>query len=274
MRLVLVLFLLLPHLLPAQSAKKANQAREAIMAEATALYHTERAAWVGTDAFLAEYKDQSKIGGYVAYLAGGKAYCIFVSNAATPMVLGTIAMPLPVAAETAVLDLTERPLTEDEFTLLAMRNAAVVDMTDNSFSRVPAGANLNIVPFLYEGKRKVYVLAGPEEFGQVYIGNDYLITLNKKHKVKDREALHNTLLKFPYSAEDGSAIEATVHSHVPGKSEFISVTDVCTLLLYAPYLSWTQHTVISEDYVSILDLEKRSLLIITRAAFDRMGGGR
>ena len=273
MRILFILFLLAPHLLPAQSTKKANQARDAILAEATALYHTERAAWVGTDAFLANYTDQNNIGGYVAYLAGGKAYCIFINQAATPMVLGTIAMPLPVAAETAVLDLTERPLTEDEVTLLAMRKAAVADMTDNSFYRVPTGANFNIVPFLYEGERKVYVLAGPTEHGQVYIGNDYLITLNKKHKVKEREALHNTLLKFGYTAEDGSDIKATIHSHVPGKSPFISVTDVCTLWLYAPYLSWKQHTVVSADYVSILDLEKRSLLIVTRAAFDRMGKG-
>ena len=151
MRMLFVLFLLAPYLLPAQSVRKANQARNAIMAEATALYHTERAAWVGSDAFVAEYADQNKIGGYVAYLAEGKAYCIFVNKAATPVVIGTIAMPLPITAETAVLDLTERPLTEDEVTLLAMRKSATTDMTGNSFYRVPAGANLNIVPFLYNG---------------------------------------------------------------------------------------------------------------------------
>ncbi|WP_157500907.1 hypothetical protein [Lewinella sp. 4G2] len=256
--------------LQSQSRKKIDKMEAAIFAEGYALYLTEKAAWNGTDIFLANYADRDNIGGYATYVADERAVCIFVDRAEVPQVIGTISFALDFNGEDVQLDLEPRPLTKDEFALYRLRQAAVVEMESNPIFKPYPNARFNIIPFLYEGNRKVYVLTGPQESGIVLIGNDYLITFDKKLRVKEAKALHASTLEFPYHGEEDTEIKATIHSHTKTSGPYITATDVCTLLLYAPYLSWGQHQVVSEDFVSILDMSKPNLLIMTQQAMDRI----
>ncbi|MCK6607990.1 MAG: hypothetical protein L6Q46_06735, partial [Flavobacterium sp.] len=63
---------------------------------------------------------------------------------------------------------------------------------------------------------------------------------------------------------------ATMHSHLPETGEFITSTDICTLMLYGKLYNLKEHFVISEKYVSIWDCEKDTLNVMTREAFEKM----
>jgi hypothetical protein len=41
--------------------------------------------------------------------------------------------------------------------------------------------------------------------------------------------------------------------------------------LYKEFVEWKQHYVVSKKYVSIFDLEKEELMIMTKEAWDKIG---
>lgn len=47
---------------------------------------------------------------------------------------------------------------------------------------------------------------------------------------------------------------------------FITPTDICTLMLYAPSAGWEWHYVMSKKYISIWNCKENSLLILTQKA--------
>ena len=59
-----------------------------------------------------------------------------------------------------------------------------------------------------------------------------------------------------------------MHSHLPSTGEYITATDICTLMLYEKYPGWKQYYVISPSYVSIWSCEKDELVILTKKAWD------
>src|ERR1700741_3819108 len=63
---------------------------DSITAEGKRLYQSEMASWYGTDIFVANYKDRTKIGGYLSYMDKDTARCIFFSKGDAPVVIGTI----------------------------------------------------------------------------------------------------------------------------------------------------------------------------------------
>ena len=128
--------------------------------------------------------------------------------------------------------------------------------------------SFNPIPLIDGNKRKVYVLTASQKQGSVFIGNDYLLEYNSKNKLKNKTKLHNSLIELPYKAPNGQKVTTTMHTHI--LSNHIESTDICTLLLYKDYVEWSQHYVINKDYISILDLKKENLVIITKKAFDKI----
>ena len=128
--------------------------------------------------------------------------------------------------------------------------------------------NFNLIPIIYKNQRKVYVLTGPQKMGVVVFGNDYEVLFDKNNKITTIRKMHSGILPMNYSEEKET--EASVHSHNATTGDFITVTDVCTLMLYAKFAKWKQHYVISENYVSIWTAEPNSLLILTKKAWDKI----
>jgi hypothetical protein len=99
----------------------------------------------------------------------------------------------------------------------------------------------------------VYLLTGPRESGIVPIGNDYLLTFSPDGKLRRTERLHNSYLPMGKQADKGE-IKALLHSHLAAHP-YITASDICTTLLYRDQVSAHQHYVISDEYVSILDID-------------------
>ena len=61
-----------------------------------------------------------------------------------------------------------------------------------------------------------------------------------------------------------------MHSHLPETGDFITATDICTLMLYEKFAKWKTHNVVSEKYLSIWNCETDKLSVITLDAVEKI----
>lgn len=238
-----------------------------IETEGKTLFRSEMASWHGTDLFLSKYTNMENIGGYLSYEEKDEMRCIFFTHEDQPKVIGTIRFDAEFKNQPE-LDLSERALSKNEKDYYDIRLEALAAIQRDTFFAMYENTNLNIVPIIDGKEKRVYVLTGPLAGGVALFGNDYLLEFNEKNELVSQERLHNSLISVEYDGEMTSV--AAVHSHVIPAHEFMTPTDVCTLMLYAPYTSWESHYVISENYVSIWDAKSNSLEIVTKESFDKM----
>jgi len=111
-------------------------------------------------------------------------------------------------------------------------------------------------------------MTGPSKVGVVLFGNDYLLTFDKNDNLTAKKAIHRNLI--PIHFEENMEVEASVHSHSRETGDFITPTDVCTLMLYGRYAQWKKHYVMSARYVSIWDCEQETLRIVTTEDFEKI----
>jgi hypothetical protein len=250
-----------------------NKESEKILNEGKLLYRMEKGSWYGTDDMLARFKTKKdSVGGYLSYeTSENKINTIFFSRFNSDEILiryefDSLPKPKPI-----LIDTLNHKATDLEKSLISIRQDArdrTYSNKDNFFSFYDNTA-LNFIPLITDKKRTVFVLTGPKVSGIVLIGNDYKLSYNKKNNFVKKEKIHNSILQFPYKSEDkDNPTVSTFHSHVV--TEYISSTDICTLLLYKNYVEWNQHTVMSKKQVSIFDLEKESLFVMKRKAWDKI----
>lgn len=246
---------------------------ENILNEGKLLFRLEKGSWYGTDDMLARFKSiKDSIGGYLSYEnADNKINTIFFSRFDSNKILVRYEFDSLPKTEPIQIDSTNHLASALERRLIKIRQDAqerAYKNEDNFFSFYENTA-LNFIPVINEEESNVFVLTGPQISGVVLIGNDYKIEYDKKGEFVKKMKIHNSILQFPYKSDDPeNELESTFQSLV--LSEYINSTDICTLLLYKDYVEWKQHYAISKKYVSIFDLEKEALLIITKKAWDKI----
>lgn len=267
-KLFTILFALLNGIVFAQI----NPTTEAqpIVAEGKLLYKSEMASWYGTDLFLEKYTQRDNIGGYFSYTDNGVARCIFFSNGDSPKVIGTISFDSTYNIETAKTDLAERSFSKTENELYEIRKLAMQEIESDTLFKSYQNTSFNLIPLIHEQQKKVYVLTGPRETGVVIFGNDYLLTFDKDNKLLLKKQLHRNLIPVYYGNEEDKNAVGAMHMHLPETGHFITPTDICTLLLYAKFAKWKQHTVVSEKYLNMWNCESEQLTVIPRDVVDKI----
>lgn len=252
--------------------KNPTQEAQSIVAEGKLLYKLEMASWYGTDLFLEKYADRSNIGGYFSYAENDISKCIFFSKSDEPKVIGAISFDTTYNVNTALTDLSERDFTSYENDIYEIRKIALTEINNDTLFKVYKNTNLNLIPLINGNEKKVYVLTGPQESGVVMFGNDYLLTFDKKNKLTLKKQLHKNLIPIYYGeeAEEGKEIVGAVHSHLPETGDFITATDICTLMLYQKFAGWKTYTVVSEKYLNIWDCETNELLVLPMDDVDKI----
>jgi hypothetical protein len=242
-----------------------------IVAEGKRLYKSEIASWYGTDIFLERYTDKTNIGGYFSYTENDTSKCIFFSKADKPKVIGTIYFDTTYNTKTAIADLTERDFTLFENDLYSIRKTALVSINSDTLFKTYKNTNLNLIPLINGNEKKVYILTGPELNGVVIFGNDYLLTFDKDNNLTSKRKLHNNIIPINYGGKEteGKEIEGTIHVHLPETGDFITATDICTLMLYEKFTKWKQHNVVSKNYLSIWNCLTDQLLVVPLGQFDK-----
>lgn len=264
-------FILMLITLYVSGQKDISKITHKIVAEGKILYKSEMASWNGTDIFIEKYKNKENISGYFSYLEKDFAICIFFSKGENPKVIGTISFDSTFNVNKAKIDLTERDFTKLELDLFLMRKIVIDDMTTNAdgFYKFYQNTNPNIIPLIDGKERKVYILTGPQKSGIIIFGNDYLITFDKKLKIVARKQLHKNIIPFEYGNKDQKGEEA-IHSHLPETGDFITATDICTLMLYSKYAKWKTHNVISKKYLNIWNCDTNTLTVIPKNTVDKI----
>lgn len=233
-----------------------------IVEEGKMLYRSEMSSWYGTDLFLEKFKEQAKIGGYFSYSENNVTKCIFISKENNTKVIGTITFDNSFDTDKAITDLNERSLNKTEVKYLNLRKKAVELISKDTLFKQYENMNLNIIPIINDGINKVYVVSGPKKNGVVIFGNDYLIEFDKNYNLKSKRQLHKNIIPIEYKNENGKDAE-TMHSHLPETGDFITATDICTLMLYEKFAKWKNHLVVSKKYVSIWNCKTNELFIMT-----------
>lgn len=243
---------------------KATKEAQPIVAEGKLLYKSEMASWYGTDIFLEQYKKSEDIRGYFSYVENNVAKCIFYSKGNPTKVIGTISFDSTYNPQNANTDLTERDFSSVEKDLYEIRELALSEMRTDSMFKVYPNTNLNLIPIINNNEKKVYVLTGPKNSGVVIFGNDFLLTFDRNNKLKQKKQLHKNILPIEYGKEEenGNPIVGGVHSHLPETGEFITATDICTLMLYEKFTKWKTYNVVSEKYLNIWNCESNELIVI------------
>jgi len=247
---------------------KVQKQTSKIVEEGKLLYKSEMASWYGTDLFLEKFSFQrSNIGGYFSYSEKDISKCVFFSKNENPKIIGTITFDSTYNVKTAKAEGLEREFTETEFDLYSIRKQTLAIINTDTLFKTYQNTNLNLIPIIANKEKKVYVLTGPKNNGVVIIGNDYLLKFDKENNIIEKKQLHKNIIPINYGK--GNEV-AAVHSHLPETGDFITSTDICTLMLYEKFAKWKQHYVISQNYVSIWDCEKDILATMTRTAWDKM----
>ena len=169
------------------------------------------------------------------------------------------------------IDSTNNKASDIEKSLIKIRQDAKerVYSNEDKFFSFYENTALNFIPVINENGRNVFVLTGPQVSGIVLIGNDYKLDYNKRDEFVKKMKIHNSILQFPYTSENKeNPTVSTYHSHVV--TEYISSTDICTLLLYKDYVEWNQHIVMNKKEVSIFDFEKGSLFTVKRKTWKKI----
>lgn len=225
------------------------------------------ASWYGTDIFRDTYATPGRGGGYFSYSGDNNATCIFYSKGDTPVVIATITFDSTYNTRSAKKDFIDRSLTAYEHELLTIRKKAVALTASDTLFKTYSNTNLNIIPLISNGEKKVYVLTGPKVDGMVIFGNDYLISFDEQGNVKEKKALHKNIIPINYLKEEG---KITMHTHLPETGDFITPTDICTLMLYEKFAHWKQHIVVSKNYYSIWECMSDQLITLTKEAWDKI----
>ena len=265
-RILLVLITLLTLNTFAQN-EPTEQAKP-IVEEGKRLYRSEMASWYGTDLFLEKYKNGANIGGYFSYDDNGVEKCIFFSKGDKPKVIGTISFDSTFNTRTANTDLTERELTSGESDIYAIRKIALATINSDTLFKRYKNTSFNLIPMIYGGERKVYVLTGPQQTGVVIFGNDYLLSFDKNNNLVERKQLHKNIISINYDEKDIDGI--AMHTHLPETGDFMTATDICTLMLYEKFAKWKQHNVVSKDYLSIWNCRTDDLVVLPMSVVDKI----
>jgi len=250
-----------------------NKESEKILNEGKLLFRLEKGSWYGTDDMLARFKSKKdSIGGYLSYEnEDNKINTIFFSRFDSNKILVRYEFDSLPKTKPIKIDSTNHIASKLEKSLIKVRKDAQKRAYSNKdkFFNFYENTALNFIPVINEKDSNVFVLTGPQIPGVVLIGNDYKLEYNKKGEFVKKIKIHNSILQFPYKSDNPeNKLESTFQSLV--LSKFINSTDICTLLLYKDYVEWKQHYAMSKKYVSIFDLEKENLLIITKKAWNKI----
>lgn len=268
-KLMLIMCLLIQ--VAAQSQQNLAEKAAPVVAEGKRLYRSEMASWYGTDLFMEQYQDKEKIGGYFSYGYGDSARCIFVSKGADQIVIGEISFDSTYDIRKAKVNMVPRKLSQEEAVLFNIRQKALADINaDKSFYKTFKNTSLNLVPLISEGVKKVYVLTGPAVNGVVIFGNDYLLTFDDNGEIKEKKSLHQNIIPVytDQNQRDSGQVIGTTHNHQPETGDFMTATDICTLMLYGKFTKWQQHMVVSEKYINVWHIPENRLVVIPRKADD------
>jgi hypothetical protein len=267
-KLVLFLISLLSSL--ASYAQK-EEIAAAIVGEGKKIYRSETASRYSNDLFLKKYSyGHENIGGHFSYADGDLTKCVFFSNDQEPKVICAITFDSTLNISKAIEERSTREFTsvEKEF-YLVQQNAWRIINSDSLF-KTYQGTIVNLIPLNDSKGKRVFIMTESKRESLIAVGNDYLLTFDKENNLTGKKQLHRGLIAFDLKSgtKHGAKQKGGMHTH--SNEDFITATDICSLLLYRDYTGWELYYVVSKKYISIWNCKTENLQIMTIKAFKKI----
>lgn len=285
------LFTIINNNVYSMDKKTAIETNDKIIEEGKMLYNTEITSWYASEIFQENYKgDKNKVGGYFSYFSKDKNQFInvFYNNESTPKVIHTIRfqnesqVSTPnskntnnenkesVSKDNVKKESVVREMTDFENELYIMRKKTLELMPKDTLFKNYDNTNINVIPFVYNGEKKVYLITVPKIPNIVTLGNDYEIKFDKNNNITSKKRLHTDILAVDYGNDKNRGI--TYHTHLKSTGDFFSVTDIANLLFFGRSAGWLQHYLVSENWVTMWDISNEKFTIKTKKEFDQENG--
>jgi len=215
-------------------------------------------------------KKQAESGGYFSYVDGKRITCLFFSNDSIPKTVVTMPFDTTYNDHTAKVDTVHRSLTENENSLLAIRQEAWDRIQSDSTFQFYNGLIPNIVPLADTKGKRAYIFTAPSMDSIVVFGNDYLLTFDTGNKIQDIKRIHKNVTPIEYGKKrNGNLITSTTHMHFPETGNMLTPSDICTIMLYEKTAGWQEHIAISRNAVSIWNCQKDKLANMSLDAWQK-----
>ena len=88
---------------------------------------------------------------------------------------------------------------KNEKDIFEIRQTALAIVQKDTLFKTYKNTNLNFIPLISNGDKKVYILTGPEQNGVVILGNDYLLNFDDNNKLIGKKRLHKNIITMNYS---------------------------------------------------------------------------
>lgn len=258
-------------------AQLAESERQAIIDEGNELYLLELASWNSSDLLSSIWgvSTLDSIEGYLSYNQGNSYNTIYYGGNNPSRIYAHFVFDSVSSLQSAIMDITPRNAARTENALIAMRTDALerVGKNEDGFFTLFEKTSFNLIPIIKGSVRKVVILTAAQEEGNVLFGNDYVLEYSPENKFLHARKENHAMSQAPMEVKENNRGEfISWHTHTEGEPEYITATDVCTLLLYGEYTNWDKHVVISGSVASVWDVRKRTLEIISRKACDKLYG--
>ncbi|NDV65127.1 hypothetical protein [Bacteroides sp. 224] len=208
-----------------------NQKLDSILMEGNQLFLHERASWTSYDLALENPKVKEHFESYLTYETRTAIKTIIIGyNDQKCIAEYTFTEEFTLPSSTKI---ETRDLTSEEKKLIEIRYKLMEQLDDDKYNiRIAEGFSLNFILLPFKNKYKFYILTGTAQPDVIPFGNDYLVIADKDGKIERFQKFHVGLFPNPTTFQ-GKTISEMVHSHSKN-TPFITATDVCTFMLYAP----------------------------------------
>ena len=248
-----------------------NIERKNILEKGIKLYKLERSAWISSDSTANKINDIN-ISGFVSYFDTNTIKVLFYEKITDDDFLIHFTLEFDTTINVNFLNINNqqrRPKSgEKNYIELREGTLDLISHFEKLYTNYE-NTGKNVAILKEKGKYKIYLMTGSNEYGILPIGNDYEFECKENESIIEYIGkLHQNYMPINY-IDMPKNIKAGVHSHSSKSSDFITPTDICTLLLYKDLFTIKEHIVISGKYVSVFNNETLNLLIMNKTEYNK-----
>ena len=248
-------------------SQKLNLIADSLLKEGLKIYKLEKAAWISSDKLAEKPVNSFLTNGYIPFYDNDSIKTLFYYHDSFDTkikFIGSISIHDSLKTTNVHLNSIDRNPTDKELLIIKLRNeiSEMIELSP-SLSEYSDLFSYNISLLENDSLLQFYLLPGTTRNDMFYLGSDYIINFSLNGKLLGIKAQHNNLIEMKPPSD--VTIEASLHSHINGTSEFITATDICQAKLYGKLTNnCTVYRVISESYESTYNIESDSLIIHRR----------
>ena len=239
---------------------------DSLLKEGNRIYRLEKSVWISTELIVVENSKRylrKKIEGNISYKIGDTIKAIFWGMNDDKLVIkNTYNFSNSNMLERISYNKIERSPSELERKLINVKKKLLLEIEQKIQDYYkPYDTEYNLILSESGTGYRAYLIIGQKKKKIVPLGNDYHLELDEDGNIIEKNRLHNSYLKTPFthSGHPGYTIESVIHTHM-ADFPFISVTDICSAMLYSEFISWSEMETFSE-YISTYNLKENTLKI-------------